>query len=265
MPIYNEQQVSELNREASEIPTRVRRLLLDMNYRNLNSELAREYFQHGFVRRMTTISRCVQNVFELIPPDFDRIPDTDTRKNTEVSIQSFVFNISGALDNLAWVWVEETGLRRENGQPLRRNEVGLHSQCRLVRASFSEEFQQRLQEFDAWYEVHLSFRHALAHRIPLYIPPYCIDPGNAAEYRRWEEVKTDALRQINVDAYERAEAAQEALAHFQPSMTHSITENVGNIAFHAQMIADFNTVDDVKIWLLRDIEARMARDARGPN
>ena len=254
--MYSEQQVAGLNREAARIPIRIRRMMLDMPYRDLRSELAREYFTQGFMRRMTTVGRCVQRVYELIPPDTVAVPEQDTRKDTEIAIQSFVFNVFGALDNLAWVWVSEAGISRENGQPLRRHEVGLHQRCRVVRESFSADFQRRLIEFDAWYEVLLNFRHALAHRIPLYIPPFCVDPDNAEDYGRLEEEKNAALLRVDVAEYERLEAAQMLLVHFMPFITYSITEDPGRIAFHGQLIADFNTVDDLRVRLMDEVNQR---------
>lgn len=209
---------------------------------------------HGFFRRLSTMGQCVENVFNYIPPDFCGIPDKETRKNTEIAIQSFVFNVSGALDNLAWVWVEEAAIQKPNGKPLGRWEVGLNDKCKIVRSSFSPAFQERLGEFDKWYEVHLEFRHALAHRIPLYIPPFCIDPKNMDEFNSLESQKHQAFKRVDVEAYERAEAEQMELAHFQPSISHSVIENSRSIAFHAQLIADFNTVDDIRMRMFGEIK-----------
>jgi hypothetical protein len=42
-----------------------------------------------------------------------------------------------------------------------------------VRTSLSQEFQDYLKALEAWHLADL--RQALAHRIPLYIPPYVIE------------------------------------------------------------------------------------------
>ena len=64
---------------------------------------------------------------------------------------------------------------------------------RGYRESFSAEFQAYLQELDAWFGQLENFRHALAHRIPLYIPPYIIDPKNEQAYRELEAGMNAAL------------------------------------------------------------------------
>lgn len=73
----------------------------------------------------------------------------------------------GCVDNLAWVWVYENGL---NGK-IRRNSVGLRAKHKEVRSTLSVGFQDYLVKLDPWLDYIIEYRDALAHRIPLYVPP----------------------------------------------------------------------------------------------
>src|SRR5207253_2849360 len=102
-----------------------------------------------------------------------------------------------ATDNLAWIWVEETALTRPDGTVIPNHWVGLRRTNRLIRDSFSNAFRQYLQSLDPWFTQMEAFRHALAHRIPLYIPPYVVTRANAAAYNDLEDRKTQASLQLD--------------------------------------------------------------------
>jgi hypothetical protein len=43
----------------------------------LTNEAAYEYIRHGFVRRLGTLKRCIENVFSIYPPDRSDKPSRD--------------------------------------------------------------------------------------------------------------------------------------------------------------------------------------------
>src|SRR5712671_1522714 len=90
---------------------------------------------------------------------------------TVICIQAFTFNAFACLDNLAWIWVCEKKLTTEQGDPIPAGKVGLGKKCKLVRRSLPADIRKYLKSLDAWFDHLENFRHALAHRIPLYIPP----------------------------------------------------------------------------------------------
>jgi hypothetical protein len=71
-----------------------------------------------------------------------------------------LFNEFAAVDNLAWIWVSETGLKRPNGKTLSASQVGLTRGHAVVRQSLSQPFQKRLEEYDKWFEYMKTLRHA---------------------------------------------------------------------------------------------------------
>jgi hypothetical protein len=51
---------------------------------------AKEYAQHGVSRRLATLVRAVDNVFELLPPENEEIPERDVVVDATISIQSLL-------------------------------------------------------------------------------------------------------------------------------------------------------------------------------
>jgi hypothetical protein len=111
----------------------------------------------------------------------------------------------GCLDNLAWIWVTEKQLKTARGKPLTGNLVGFSR--RNIYESFSTEFQHYLEGLNGWFEGMEGYRHALAHRIPLYIPPFAVHPTKIELYDDFENQKNEALD----DAEQVKGAAREAV------------------------------------------------------
>jgi hypothetical protein len=57
--------------------------------RKWQSDRAREYVLHGFCRRLGTLVRAIDLVFEGLPPEREDIPDRDEVVDATIAIQSF--------------------------------------------------------------------------------------------------------------------------------------------------------------------------------
>ena len=174
--------------------------------------------------------------------------------DAEINIQAFVFNIFGCIDNLAWIWTEEKNLTTKDGMRIHHTKVGLGKDKKIIRNSFSADFQLYLDTLQPWLENLENFRHALAHRIPLYIPPYNISPSKAAEYQALEDRKSAAIKRLDLVENERLSVEQMSLVKFIPCMTHSFEENSKIVVFHAQLLADFNTIDEIGRKMLVELD-----------
>ena len=73
-----------------------------------------------------------------------------------------------------------------------------------------------------WFGYLENYRHALAHRIPLYIAPFIITPINGAAFKSLEAAKATALPQRNFALYDELDGQQTSLGKFVPAMTHSL-------------------------------------------
>jgi hypothetical protein len=243
---FTQEQLEKVNRGHGEVHERFADLRQQYMIKNYRNGCAKEYAFHGFCRRLGTLVKCIDRVFEILPADREEIPSRDEVVDATINIQAFVLNTFGCLDNLAWVWVYEKDVRRKGETELLDPRwVGLGKSNKQVRCSFSQPFRSYLDSREQWFTHIKEFRDALAHRIPLYIPPYIIAPNRRDEYKRLDAAANEAVRLRNVAEYDRLTAEQEALGRFQPVMIHSLTESSGTIVFHAQLLADFNTIDEI--------------------
>jgi hypothetical protein len=218
------------------------------------TERGKEFGQQGFTRRLGSLIRCIKNVYELIPPEREEAPDDDTRHDAELQVQAFVFHTFGAADNLAWIWVSEKNVTH-NGAPLSKGSIGIRKE--KVRASYTPAFRAYLDGLAPWFGYLESFRHALAHRIPLYIPPYIVTHANEVAYRDLGQRMQQASEQFNFALYEQLKAEQRALTAFRPWMQHSFIEQGQPMVFHVQMLADFNTIDEMAKKMLVSAGAKI--------
>lgn len=220
------------------------------------TEKANEFINHGFSRRAFTLVRCIDNIYENCPPNQRDLLPSDKRKDIEINLQAFLFNVFGCLDNLAWTWVAERAVNRQDGSALPNSHVGLRPTNSTVRDSLPENIQQRLFEMNDWFKYLEDFRHALAHRIPLYIPPYGVVEGQAELHRRLEIDRENALREERQNDYEEIERQLAELRFFYPVFTHSFSERALRVVFHSQIIADFNTVHEIANLILNELTNR---------
>jgi len=219
----------------------------------LSNPRALEFARQGVPRRLKVLARCITNVFTQIPPERSELPSRDELSDATINVQSFVFNVFGAVDNLAWVWMHQIGQKRQDGTPIPDGHIGLGPKNTSVRATLSQEFQDYLTTLDKWFEHLAGLRHALAHRIPLYIPPYVIEQKDEAAYRECEAKMTEAAKKHDFAEYDRLAGEQMKLGRFRPWVQHSFAENAKPIVFHAQMLADFNTVDELARKMLDEL------------
>ena len=251
----SQEHIEQLEEGYRAVPRKCQKLSVGFLTRAYNNARAREYAMHGFSRRLSTLARCIDNAFGILPPNFVGLPTRDQLSDTAINVQAFVFNAFGSLDNLAWIWVSEKGLTKKDGSPIPNTWVGLGKGNTLVRDSFSAEFQVSLRELDGWFDHLEDFRHALAHRIPLYIPPYVVSEANQAAYREHQDRINAAIAHSDFVAYDRLSAEQDALGIFRPWVTHAVGDQQATpVMLHSQLLADFATVEAVAQKVLAELD-----------
>lgn len=256
MSYFSEEQLNQLEAGRIKANAQARELKFAYGNRVYANEQAKEFAYQGLIRRVGVMEHCLNKVFTILPPHQEEIPEPVILKEAEVQIQAFIINLYGAFDNLAWVWVREMGLKKEDGSPLPKSKVGLTKKMKLVRASFSESFQELLKERDTWFEHLENFRHALAHRIPLYIPPYCVDPKHKDEHAILEKSEDTARSKGNIKELERIKARQKEIMHFKPFMRHSFLEGGPTVPFHPELLAYFATIHDTAMNMVQELSSQ---------
>lgn len=252
--VFGEEHLRQLNEKFLTLVARSNDLLLKYTYFPFKSPRAREYAQHGFSRRLGTLSKSIRNLYKIIPPETVEVPDRERLYDAQINIQSAVANTYGCIDNLAWIWIYENGLE----DTIPRNRVGLRKGNKEIRASLPLTIREFVDSIDEWLGYLIEYRDAVAHRIPLYIPPGNVPSRHVDEYKALNQKMTDALNRLDLEGYERSKEELEKLLVFQPIMTHSVTEATKHVYFHAQLLADFATVEELATKLLPELKALSA-------
>jgi hypothetical protein len=190
---YPKKELRILEDEFATLEVRRRRIVESLLNYEFASQRAQEYARHGVGRRISTLARCIRNVFVLLPPNLETIPSMDETQDALIQLQSHIINVFGCVDNLAWMWVLETDHKAPDGKDLNRKQIGLRKRHVEVRGSLSKDFQAFLGSLEGWFTYLENYRDALAHRIPLYVPPFAIDPRNEARHQELERRKMAAM------------------------------------------------------------------------
>jgi len=251
-PYFSTENLAKLQYARQEVHKQFAELRQRYITRKYRSDRAREYATHGFGRRLGTLVRAIEQVYEILPPEREDIPERDEVVDATIAIQSFVLNTFGCLDNLAWILVYEKDIKGKDGNELDPKRVGLGS--KEVRISFTDEFRAYLDSRQKWFENLRDFRDSLAHRIPLYIPPYIVTPANVDEYNRLEQASGEALQRADFEEYDRLQSEQKKLGLFRPWMTHSQFEKAPSVVFHSQLVADYVTIDEFGRTMLEELD-----------
>jgi hypothetical protein len=220
--------------------------------RAYRTERGRSYAFEGLMRRLDTMMRSVDYVFEILPPGKVDRPTIEETTTATMLIQSFVVNVQGCLDNLAWIWAFETNQRDRQGNEFDRRLIGLGDSYWSFRKTFSKPFQKYLKSRKPWFKHVSVFRDSLAHRIPLYIVPYIVSESDLPEYQRLQK---EAFATKDYKSYLVLKEQQEKLGVYRPWMVHSVTEGSPVCVFHQQMIQDFLTIHECTGKLLAEIDA----------
>lgn len=229
--------------------------------RTYATERAREFAFHGLSRRLDMLQHCLDRTFEQVPPEAER-PERAALMDATAFIQTFVVNIYGAIDNLAHIWCLDAAVRDQRGRPLAVGRIGLMPKNDIVCASLSSQFQNYLASHADWFAYLEGYRHALAHRIPLYIPPCRLDPAAQAEFSDLDTQWTEAVADRDWTRADALQDARDRLGEFEPYIMHSFGEQARPMYFHAQMICDLATVVEIGEYMLRELDALVRPDAQ---
>jgi len=253
---FTTEQIAQIGAEHLKVRAKYEDLLLRYVDSQFKSSRANEHAKHGFARRLKILTRCLNNVFEKIPPGRTDHPTFEELTDAVINIQAFQFNIFGATDNLAWICVFEKNLKAKDGSALSPLKVGLSKKHSIVRQSLQPAFQTYLNKFSDWFEHLENYRHALAHRIPLYIPPFTLTPAEATAYQKLETQKRRALLRGHNAEYARLLSRQKKLGTFKPYMTHSYDEKSKVVYFHPQMLNDSYSVIELGQRILIEVDSK---------
>ena len=233
-----EQAYQAVSRELEDIQTS---LIRDFSS-SLKVKRAREYVDHGVCRRLTIIRRCVKNIFHAFPADRTDLLSEEERSDVEINLHAFLINVFGVPDNLAWIYV------LENGITLKPSRVGLFSketQKHLPREVRDYLKSKRVKEWHGTYAK--NYRDALAHRIPLYVPPWSCTLTHGDKYRKLDAMISEEVKKHNFDQVQKLTDERDALRGVCLTFLHSFSDDHAcpPVYFHPQVILDARTVIEI--------------------
>ncbi len=252
--MYSTEQISELWEARAVTSKAITKLINDVVSHPFRSARGREFAHHGLCRRLQTLRRSLDRVYELIPPKPRQLPSTLKREDAEIYLSAFITATYGAVDNLAWIWVSETGLTRQNGKPLSPSQVGLRPDNEIVLNSLPETIQSKIQAFSGWFRQNSDYRHAIAHRIPPYIPPYNVSFRDVSSDKMLDNHIWAATLGGNSALAQKLQRQQRKIRIFNPVIQHSWGEGATPVLFHAQLVADSRTIVDLASDILEALE-----------
>lgn len=250
---YSAEQLEQLVEAYRTWSDRCHALITAILTRAYVTERAREFATHGLARRLDMLQHCLDRAFECVPPEADN-PAKAKLMDATAFIHTFVINIYGSIDNLAHIWCLDTAVRGPHGRELAASRIGLAPKNEIVRASLPARFQDYLATRDDWFDYLEGYRHALAHRIPLYIPPRQLDPPAQAEFRELDAQRAEAIARRDWDRVDTLHAALERVGVFEPYIMHSFGEQARPMRFHAQPVCDLATVVEIGEHMLRELD-----------
>jgi hypothetical protein len=208
---------------------------------NLKNPRAKEYLEHGVCRRLRVLERSVERIYEIFPPDRKEKLTRDELSDVEIYLHAFVINLFGILDNLAWVYVLEHNLEKEVGGHMG---VGLYAKGTQDILPPDLKAHVNLESSTEWYGKYVkNYRDALAHRIPLYVPPLILTDTEATRWKELDGRIWECIQNREFEALENLKIEKEALGIVCDMFTHSMSESESKMLYiHSQVLADGATI-----------------------
>ena len=242
---YSAEQVAEIEsgykEVLSELEDSLISLVADLSP-SLTVKRAQEYVDHGVCRRLKIIRRCIENIFSVFPADRTKLLSEEERDDVEINLHAFVINIYGVPDNLAWIYVLEKGIT------LKHSRVGLfnnETQKHLPREVCDYLNSKRIKEWHGKYAK--NYRDALAHRIPLYVPPWTCTYAQGEKYRELDAMISEEVKMHNFDRAQTLTDERDAIGSICLTFLHSFSDDHAHppVYLHPQIIVDARTVMEI--------------------
>lgn len=242
---YSPEQVEQLENECEQVLSDLQSLLFEGHRQSHFVEVpdARLHLQQGVGRRLGVLKQTVEKIFELFPPAQERPLQREELTDVQINLHAFVINLSGVFDNWAWAFMFKHGLHQQIG----RRSVGLFKRetLRVLPEGLREHLASDVMT--KWHGAYAkAYRDALAHRIPLYIPPATWTDADREKYEMLETQKVDCIRRGEWQRLDEVWTEQDAIGRACPMFLHEFGEDEERrpVLLHPQVLCDAATVVD---------------------
>ena len=241
---YTSEQSQDLCRNCETVANDLQTLMLDglVSIRALSHDKVRQHMTHGVGRRLGAMRRALGKIFLLFPPSQTQPLGRETLEDVQIYLQAFVINLYGVFDNWAWSFVFRHDLL---------GQIGSRTNVSLFKDSTRQFLPDALRSYlvsdtiAAWHEDYLKgYRDALAHRIPIYIPPATWSEEDKGLYERLENRRRLAFRRASGSDWMKFWAEQDVIGKACPVFMHEYSEDVSArpVFLHPQLVCDGGAV-----------------------
>ncbi|MBF0375966.1 MAG: hypothetical protein HQK72_00610 [Desulfamplus sp.] len=197
-----------------------------------------EHLLHGAGRRVRVIRRSIENVFSLFPPSTAQPLNSDVLDDVQINLHAFLINIYGLYDNWAWAYVLRHDLKSLISN---RHKVGLFNEA--TQRHLPDQLRTFLSSpvTIAWHKSYAkSFRDALAHRIPPYIPSAELTPEEKCHFNELHAEILECTKNLNLERLEEVLVEQGTLGSPSFTFLHAFTEDEPPrpLLLHPQLLSD---------------------------
>jgi hypothetical protein len=247
---YPDKTVTSLASELADMRRDKEQLLLDLLHlaENIQVPSAAVFLREGVLRRLGTIHRCAENIFDTYPPDRNLLLNQAELADIGIYLQSFLINTYGVLDNLAWVCALN-GNFPDPDNYRNRLQIGLFKDA--IKPYLPETLLNYLNEGPSkrWFEDYAKkYRDSTAHRIPPYIPPSCVTNADVERLKQLQNDASIALRLHDFEEYERLKAEERGVGSLIPYVVLTLSGNLEAeppIIMHPQIMCDLMTIHEL--------------------
>lgn len=239
-PEFSESLVNDCEAAAAELEHL--QLALVRAGSGLSDGRSREHLTQGAGRRLRIIKHCLTTIFSRFPPSLSSPLSREDLNDVQIAHHAFVVNLYGYFENLAWSFVLRHGLEHQIGG---KKKIGLF--LKSTRAVLPEPIRAYLSSTTmvAWHDKYLkNYRDALAHRVPLYIPPAVLTNDEVIRAQTLQEQERDAILGHQWELLEEVRTEQQSLGRPCLFFAHSFndTDDRRPIYLHPQTLCDVKTV-----------------------
>lgn len=196
MVCYNDEDISKIKKEFSLFQTNkskyaeIARLVTIIVNRYSDKPQLYHFAYYGLLRRIKTLERCVENIFNTRDFFDDTIPSDSDLSDILINLQCFVINLYGALENLAWIYAIYINFdgNVHNKSFFDKNKKLLNTLPENIRTLFTKHSE--------WFSHIKKIRDLLVHQEPFYIPPYCIIDKYKDRFNVLENHKKEAEKKF---------------------------------------------------------------------
>jgi hypothetical protein len=211
---------------------------------DLPDGLVKEHLSQGAGRRVGLLTHCLRRIFEIFPPSQAVPLERDALYDVQIAHHAFVMNLYGFFENLAWAFILRHDLERAVGG---RKRVGLF--VKATQAVLPAPLSSYLtsSQTSEWHDKYLkNYRDALAHRIPLYIPPATWTKDDVIESENLGVKEREAILERQWERLDEIRDRQATIGKPCLYFAHSFndTDDPRPIYLHPQLLCDVKTVLD---------------------